>query len=233
MKASFIHVRAYVCIKVALRGIVHGIGRSNWAWGRPIKKWVPRVPSVPCHARWLILVQCARSVANFNLGCKGWAVTSCRRKQGLTGSVWKRVVSPIFSFEDMILYYYEMRRPHIRSQLCMWLKSNSLRNKEKPQNTNRYAEAEKAFQSEKIDMSLVKKSYRFISYSVVCSICVFCEYVCNWLDTKTMFLPFQMFKYGTNAFAPIDCFFGNDSQTSYVNKSTISVLMPWELMVAF
>ena len=50
-----------------------------------------------------------------------------------------------------------MRRPHIRSQLCMWLKSNSLRNKEKPQNTNRYAEAEKAFQSEKIDMSLVKK----------------------------------------------------------------------------
>ena len=30
----------HVCIEVALRGITHGIGRSNCAWGGAHQKWV-------------------------------------------------------------------------------------------------------------------------------------------------------------------------------------------------
>ena len=74
---SFIHSRhlqpvefnnvwcMYVCIEVALRGIAHGIGRSNWAKGRdPSGSWVqypnPAVPSVPGHSRWVILTHYVR-----------------------------------------------------------------------------------------------------------------------------------------------------------------------------
>ena len=50
----------YVCIEVALRGIAHGKGRSNWAKGRdPSGSWVqypnPAVPTTPRHARWNVL----------------------------------------------------------------------------------------------------------------------------------------------------------------------------------
>ena len=50
----------YVCIEVALRGIAHGKGRSNWAKGRdPSESWVqypnPAVPTAPRHSRWNVL----------------------------------------------------------------------------------------------------------------------------------------------------------------------------------
>ena len=50
----------YVCIEVAFHGIDHGIERSNWDKGRdPSGSWVqypnPAVPSIPRHARWIIL----------------------------------------------------------------------------------------------------------------------------------------------------------------------------------
>ena len=50
----------YVCIKVALRGDAHGIGRSNWAKGRdPSGSWVqypnPAVPTAPHHELWITL----------------------------------------------------------------------------------------------------------------------------------------------------------------------------------
>ena len=51
----------YVCIEVALRGIAHGKGRSNWAKGRdPSESWVqypnPAVPAAPRHSRWNVLM---------------------------------------------------------------------------------------------------------------------------------------------------------------------------------
>ena len=51
----------YVCIEVALRGIAHEKGRSNWAKGRdPSESWVqypnPAVPTAPRHSRWNVLV---------------------------------------------------------------------------------------------------------------------------------------------------------------------------------
>ena len=53
----------YVCIEVALRGDVHGVGRSNWAKGRdPSGSWVqypkPAVPLIPRHSRWTVLTHC-------------------------------------------------------------------------------------------------------------------------------------------------------------------------------
>ena len=60
----------YICIEVALRGIAHGIERSNLAKERDPSKvgpmsQPPRIPSVPRHARWLILMHVC---ANFTLG---------------------------------------------------------------------------------------------------------------------------------------------------------------------
>ena len=50
----------YLCIEVALSGIAHGKGRSNWAKGRdPSESWVhypnPAVPTAPSHSRWNVL----------------------------------------------------------------------------------------------------------------------------------------------------------------------------------
>ena len=55
------YVCMYVYIEVALRGIAHGKGRSNWAKGRdPSESWVqypnPAVPTAPRHSRWHVLV---------------------------------------------------------------------------------------------------------------------------------------------------------------------------------
>ena len=51
----------YVCIEVALLGIAHGKGRSNWAKGRdPSESWVqypnPAESTAPRHSRWNVLV---------------------------------------------------------------------------------------------------------------------------------------------------------------------------------
>ena len=55
----------YVCIEVALCGLAHGIGCSNWAKGRdPSGSWAqcpnPAVPSAPRHSRWVILTHYVR-----------------------------------------------------------------------------------------------------------------------------------------------------------------------------
>ena len=77
--------RFYVCIEVALHGIAHGIGWSNWAEGKdPSGSWVeypnPAVPLIPLHARWIILTHSTSTFwTNFNLGSQGCPVSSCKR----------------------------------------------------------------------------------------------------------------------------------------------------------
>ena len=63
----------YVCIEVALREVPMGSGIQLGLGEGPIKGRsnvpTPQVPSVPCHAHWLILTHwCVLSVANFTLG---------------------------------------------------------------------------------------------------------------------------------------------------------------------
>ena len=58
--SSFSSACMYACIEVALCGIAHGIGRPIGPGGGAHQKSAfnvptPRVPSVPRHARWLIL----------------------------------------------------------------------------------------------------------------------------------------------------------------------------------
>ena len=75
--SDMLYVCMYVCIEVALCGIVHWYGRSNWAKGRdPSGSWVqypnPAVPAIPRHSRWIILVHsCALSDPTLLQAAKG------------------------------------------------------------------------------------------------------------------------------------------------------------------
>ena len=63
----------YVYIEIALGGMAHGKGRSNWAKGRDQSdSWVqcpnPAVPSIPLHAHWPVLTPIGVFQTNFTQG---------------------------------------------------------------------------------------------------------------------------------------------------------------------
>ena len=100
----------YVCIEVALRGVAHGKGQSNWAKRRdPSESWVqypnPAVPTAPRHSRWNVLVHLhALSEPTLLWAAKG---VLCPHMGG-TETHRAHIISMTYNTKGMegILYFY-------------------------------------------------------------------------------------------------------------------------------